>query len=66
MVGILYKGWSGYGTHWLDYTKLSSGAYGWIVEAGNEARPVRNYTGSSDSHNNTQPYNAIYMYRRTA
>ena len=61
---VIQDSWSGKGTHYLNSSALSSGAYGWNVESGNEARPVRNYAGNSDKHNNIQPYKIIYFYIR--
>ena len=61
---VIQDSWSGKGTHYLNSSALTSGAYGWNVEAGNEARPVRNYVGNSDKHNIVQAYKSVNIFRR--
>lgn len=61
---LIQGGWSGTGTHYLDSSALTSGSYGWNVESGNEARPVRNYAGDGSKHNTIPAYIACYTYKR--
>lgn len=53
--GHLIQGnWAGYGSYWLPNSALNNGAYGWNVESGNEARPVRNNAGGGGGHTHDQ------------